>query len=127
MLSAVGGKKTELARRLSVSTKTVDRWLDGSVDVSEEKVRDVARAFSRDVGALLVKVGYYAETDVPGGATSRRWAYPDLDAEAVALVESSGLPAEVQEQLLEELRRMAQTDAERRRAMIDTALRIRHA
>lgn len=127
MLKAAGGKKTELAKRLGVSTKTVDRWLDRDVDVSEEKVRVAARAFSMDVGTLLVAVGYYAEADVPGGSTSRRWAYPDLDAESVALVESSGLPPKVQEDLLEELRRMAQTDAERRRAVIDTALRIRHA
>lgn len=59
------GKKAAFARIVGVDPRTISRWINSEVDVSEESVREVARRLNRSPMDLLVKVGYYAITDLP--------------------------------------------------------------
>ena len=59
------GKKATFARLVGVDPRTVSRWLNSEVDVSEESVREVARNLNRPPMELLVKVGYYSQADIP--------------------------------------------------------------
>lgn len=53
------GNKSALARDLKVDVRTISRWLNSEVDVSEDSVREVARVYSLAPMQLLVNVGYY--------------------------------------------------------------------
>lgn len=58
------GNKTAFAAAFGADRKTVNRWLASDVDVSEESVRAVARAFKLSPIDLLIKVGYYRTEDM---------------------------------------------------------------
>ncbi|MFC6017755.1 hypothetical protein ACFP2T_16260 [Plantactinospora solaniradicis] len=118
--TSASNNKSELARKLDVSSKTIDRWLDQTYAVKEANVRRAARVFHLDLGELFQRVGYYSADEV------RSLPATDPDADAVTLIKQSGLPEEVQQDLLAELRTMAQDDTARRRKFVDTALRLRH-
>lgn len=62
--SQTRGKKAPFARLIGVDTRSLDRWLKCEVKVSEESVRDVARAFNLNPMDLLVAVGYYQVAEV---------------------------------------------------------------
>lgn len=57
--AASRGNKSAFARRVGMTTKTIDRWLASSVDVSEQSVRVVAEALDQNPMDLLVLLGYY--------------------------------------------------------------------
>jgi transcriptional regulator with XRE-family HTH domain len=121
-----GGNKTRLADMIGVTSKTVDRWLKGQVDVSEQSVREVARRLRRDQVRLLVTVGYYEDGELreslPPPPPS---ADDDPDAEAIALIEAADIPRSLQLELIEDLRHEANQDAARRRQSVERALRLR--
>jgi hypothetical protein len=69
ILSEAGGNKSKFCRTIGVSTRTLDRWLDMQVDVSEQSVRDVARALNRSAAEFLVRIGYYRHAELNPPAT----------------------------------------------------------
>jgi hypothetical protein len=57
------GNKTRFAALAGTTYKTVNRWLNSEVAVSEESVREVARRLHRNAVDMLVRVGYYSATE----------------------------------------------------------------
>lgn len=53
------GNKSAFARRVGLTTRTIDRWLAAEVDVSEGSVRQVAERLDISGIELLIAVGYY--------------------------------------------------------------------
>lgn len=58
------GNKTAFGTAIDSDRKTINRWLDEDVDVSEEMVRKVARRHNLSPIDLLIEVGYYVAQDV---------------------------------------------------------------
>lgn len=58
------GNKTAFGAAIDSDRKTINRWLDEDVDVSEEMVRKVARRHNLSPMDLLIEVGYYGTQDV---------------------------------------------------------------
>lgn len=58
------GNKTAFGTAIDSDRKTINRWLDEDVDVSEEMVRKVARRHNLSPMDLLIEVGYYVAQDV---------------------------------------------------------------
>lgn len=96
------GNKSEFARLVGVrSVKTVDRWLARTVNVSEESVRQVARALNLPVADLLIKVGLLDPADLTPAAA----ASPDADAEAIRIIEAAEISPNLKRQLINHLQR----------------------
>lgn len=102
------GNKTRFANLVGVSYKTVLRWLAEESDVSEESVRQVARAIGVPPMQLLVRVGFYAADEL--AATE-----PAAAAEDPALREilESDLPTHRKQRLIQRLQQMRARDTER--------------
>lgn len=104
-----GGNRAKFSTLVGSSYKTVGRWLDQSVDVSEESVRAVARALHIAPMDLLVRVGYYQQSDLnvtPGPTPAEVAADP-----ALRVIEDSDQPPRVKARMRErlyELRRQRQ-------------------
>lgn len=92
-----GGNQTHFGLAVGVDRKTVARWLAGSVDVSEEKVRAVARALGVPPRDLLVQVGYYRADEMPPEDTSDR--IQEANA-AIELVRNSDLSLSAKRELI---------------------------
>ena len=123
-----GGNKTRLAEMVGVTSKTIDRWLKGQVDVSEQSVREVAKRLSRDQVRLLVTVGYYEDGDLRAPAPELPTpADDDPDAEAIELINKADIPHSLRLQLIAELKEESQQDAARRRNGVLRSLRMRTA
>ena len=84
------GNKSAFARMAGTTYRTVVRWLNQEVDVSEDKVRDVARALRISPRDLLVRVGYYhvGELDSATPPTPEEVAADP----ALQVIEASGAP-----------------------------------
>lgn len=59
-----GDRKNVLARKAGVDARTVSRWLQGELNVSEASVRAVAEAYELNPLEVLVRVGYYRKDEV---------------------------------------------------------------
>lgn len=106
------GNKSAFARLIGVKApQTIDRWLKGIVDVSEVNVRQVARACGLNPAELLVRLGYYAPTEVGIGPTP---APSTEDEEAVRLIRSSSLSPAAKRRLLDHVKRQRAEDERRR-------------
>lgn len=122
------GNQTHFGAAVGVDRKTVARWLAASVDVSEEKVRSVARALGVPARDLLVRVGYYRSDEFP--AEDARDSVQDVDV-AIDIVRDSDLPLSAKRELIshllaqrEEYRRQQITEAQR---LVELARRRRRA
>lgn len=62
------GNKSAFARRVGLTTRTIDRWLGAAVDVSENSVRQIAEHTGQNPIDLLVTVGYYRPNELAGAA-----------------------------------------------------------
>jgi transcriptional regulator with XRE-family HTH domain len=100
------GKKAPLARRLGISEKTIDRWLDGTVRVSEESVYKVAAEFDLNPVDLLMLLGLVTRDEIP--------VYPSavIDDEQRRVIDRDDLDAEQKAYILAELEKMRATDEE---------------
>lgn len=106
--SEARGKKAAFARLVGVDPKTVYRWLNKETDVSEESVRDVARALKRSAMELLFAVGYYSERDI---ATPQPI---DMSHDpAMRVIMEADLPGRVKRRMIERLQELRRRDAER--------------
>lgn len=113
-----GGNQTHFSIAVGVDRKTVSRWLKAEVDVSEDKVRAVARALGVPVAELLVKVGYYQAGEMPDEPV--RPAAPEEDP-AVQVILASDAPPSLKRELVAYLREQR---AEQERQRIEEARRL---
>lgn len=119
------GNQTHFAAIVGADRKTVARWLAGTVDVSEEKLRSVARNLGISARDLLLRVGYYQADELP---TEDNPAIADTN-DAIELVRKSDLSPSAKRELiahltaqLEEYRRQQVAEATR---LIELAKRQR--
>lgn len=101
-----GGNKSRFAAKVGATYKTVNRWLNGEVDVREESVRDVARALGVSTRDLLVRVGYYLDADLDSAPASPD---PQSADEVVRMVLESRLPPHLQRRMLDRLQRLRES------------------
>lgn len=103
MTAETKGRKEPFARVIGVNSRTITRWLDRDVDVSEGSVRLVARTLGRQPMDLLIRVGYYRQADllpqpVPRGAED--------DDHVVERIQAADLPPAEKRRMLERLRKL---------------------
>ena len=98
-----GGNKSAFARLLggTISAKTIERWLNQTVNVSEESVRQVCRTFNIPLADMLVRIGYIRLDEIPVAEPSPLRA---ADERAIAAIEASDLPPSLKRELLDHLR-----------------------
>lgn len=107
-----GGNKSRFAALVGVTYKTVLRWTRAESDVSEDSVRQVARALHISPLALLVKVGYYTEADLDAVAPSTVTVAPDDDP-ALQVILESDVPPRMKQRMIQRLQTLRERDAER--------------
>lgn len=108
------GNKSAFARQAGVDVRTVTRWLAGTVDVSEESVRGVARAFSLKPRELLVELGVYQRDELLPEATA--------EDEEVALILTADVDDETKRKMIDRLMELRERDKQRRMDDIRWAL-----
>lgn len=104
------GNKSQFAALVGVTYKTVNRWLNCEVDVSEEKVREVASALHIKPVDLLVQVGYYAESDFPAPAPTPG---KTVDDPARRTILATNLPPRMKKRMLQRLEALRAAQRER--------------
>lgn len=105
MAERTRGKITPFARLVEVNPRTVSRWIDEEVDVSEESVREVARKIDVSPITLLIEVGYYSHAEASAGG--------ELDEEE-EMVLRADVDDETKRRALEQLHLMRLRDKRRR-------------
>jgi transcriptional regulator with XRE-family HTH domain len=118
-----GGNQTQFGAAVGVDRKTVARWLAGTVDVSEEKVRSVARALGLAARDLLVQVGYYSADELLTDETATKTS-PD---DPIDLVRNSDLSLSAKRELIEYLIEQRNRQLEETKRLIDLARGRRRA
>ncbi|MFE7870016.1 hypothetical protein ACFUYE_06665 [Micromonospora humida] len=108
------GNKSAFAQLVGVTYKTVLRWTQAASDVSEDSVRQVARALHISPLELLVRVGYYTGDDLnaamqAAGPTTRI----DQADPALQVILESDVPPRVQQRMIQRLEALRARDAER--------------
>lgn len=110
-----GWSVTRLATEAKIHRSTIYRWMNGeTAGANVDSVQRIAAAVGDNPAAVLA-------------AAAAVLGQTDPDAAEVAMVMASDLPDAVKEELVAELRRMARADADRRRAFVDSVIRLRHA
>jgi hypothetical protein len=105
------------------TTKTVDRWLAGSVDVSQANVLAVCRELGISVLEKLIKAGFMSENE--GVVTEYRpLLRPFGDTQAIEMIEAADIPPHLKRQLLEHLRAQQAEHERQRFAEIERMLAI---
>ena len=113
------GNQTRFAQMVGVTPKTVSRWLAGDVDVSENSVRQVARALGLSPVKMLVDLGYYQPDEMPAGVEPDASVDPEEQ-----IIRDAGLPPSKQHELIEHLRQMRDRDAQQRADEIAALIRF---
>lgn len=90
-----GGNRTRLAELIGVDYQTIRRWIIGKNAVSEESVRQVARAFKLSAIDLLVRVGYYQ----PGELISAPEPVDAADDDLLTEIDAAKVPPSVKREL----------------------------
>lgn len=117
------GNKSAFARLVGVKAGiTVDRWQKGTVEVTDENVRAVARAVGMNPVDLLVRVGYYDADEVNQVPSPQLTA---ADERAIQIIENSDASPALKRKLVKHVHDM-RTEHERLRAaeverMLDVA------
>ncbi len=108
------GNRSRFAVLVGMSYKTVGRWLDCSVDVSEDSVRQVARALGINALDLLIRVGYYQPSDIQPAAPPV--AAEVADDPALSAILETDLPPRYKARMIQ---RLTELRAEQRRREVD--------
>ncbi|MEU4781077.1 helix-turn-helix transcriptional regulator [Micromonospora sp. NPDC023633] len=107
------GNKSRFAELVGVTYKTVLRWTQGASDVSEDSVRQVARALHISPLLLLVQVGYYTDEDLGAAASVATPAGIDKDDPALRVILEANVPPRVQQRMIQRLQELRAREAER--------------
>lgn len=119
------GNKSAFARRAGIaSVRNIDRWLAREVNVSEESVRQVARALNLPVLELLIKVGYYRAEELPDIPTPQLLAGDEEAERVAALADEFGAPPSLKRELLDHLAKQRAEHERQRLAEIERMLEI---
>lgn len=97
--SETAGNKTKFAELVGVDRKTIARWLAREVAVSEESVRELARALRLQPAEILVRVGYYEAREIREMPPIP--ALTASDERAIRMIEESKLSPSAKRQLVE--------------------------
>lgn len=112
------GNKSRFAALVSVTYKTVTRWLNMESDVSEESVRQVARAVGVSPMELLVRVGYYEAADM--AAPSDTHPIPP-DDKALQVILEADIPPRVKQRMIQRLQQLREREVDEVQWWIDQA------
>jgi transcriptional regulator with XRE-family HTH domain len=74
------GNKSEFARLVGTTYKTVTRWLNSQVDVDVASIFQIAEKLHRNPVPMLVKVGYLSSEHAPPPAVEPVDVDPVIDA-----------------------------------------------
>ncbi|WP_431976131.1 hypothetical protein [Micromonospora haikouensis] len=107
-----GGNKSRFAELVGVTYKTVLRWTQAASDVSEESVRQVARALHISPLELLVRVGYYTDADLDAATKNKPVAIDQADP-ALRVILEADVPPRVQQRMIQRLHDLRAREAER--------------
>lgn len=121
-----GGNKSAFARTVGLpNTRSLDRWLRREVNVSEESVRQVARALHLPVVEMLVRVGILDVSDAQG---------PLLDSvledyETIEIIKNADdISPALRREILAHLAKQREEHERQRRAEVERLLEMaRHA
>lgn len=111
-----GGNRSRFAALVGVTYKTVTRWLKGETDVSEESVRQVARAVHVPPAELLVRVGYYKPEEL-----AQSQPVETEDDPAMRVIMEADVPPRVKQRMIERLRELRKREVEEVQWWIDQA------
>lgn len=111
------GNKSAFARRIGLTTRTVDRWIAHQVDVSLDSVRAVADAL--DIGQdeqvqLLSRIGYFTTPD--RALTPPTYPDPRDDAVIRRIMADQRLTEEQRAELVQVQIDLIEQDVKRRQA-----------
>lgn len=94
--STASGNQTQFAKKVGVTSRTVNRWLKQDVAVDSDNVVHVALALGQNPTNLLVQVGYLTSAEASTGGSQpldpdvrailAKLADPDTSAEQQALI-----------------------------------------
>jgi hypothetical protein len=117
------GNKSQFASLVGVTYKTVLRWTQQASDVSEDSVRQVARALHTSPLALLLRVGYYTDADLAAAlAAAASAAAPtgvDQDDPALRVILEADVPPRVKQRMIQRLQQMREREVDEVRWWID--------
>lgn len=106
-----GGNTSRFAQLVGVTYRTVRRWLTKGGDVSEESVRQVARAVHIPTAELLLRVGFYDAADLAtGGEITPADARDDP---ALQIILEADVPPRVKQRMIQRLQQLRAQEAER--------------
>ncbi|MEV4846100.1 hypothetical protein AB0K20_23145 [Micromonospora matsumotoense] len=107
------GNKSRFASLAGVTYKTVLRWTQKKSDVSEDSVRQVARALHISPLELLVRVGYYTGDDLNAATQATSPTRIDRADPALQVILEADVPPRVQQRMIQRLEALRARDAER--------------
>ncbi|MFI6819773.1 helix-turn-helix domain-containing protein [Micromonospora sp. NPDC050187] len=110
------GNKSAFAQLVGVTYKTVLRWTQAKSEVSEDSVRQVARALHVSPLELLVRVGYYTGADLDAAVQASGpvdTVRIDQSDPALRVILESGVPPRVQQRMIQRLQDLRSREAER--------------
>lgn len=108
-----GGNKSRFAALVGVTYKTVHRWMTEASDVSEDSVRDVARALHMSPLELLLRVGYYTEQELDAAVAQERQLAVSEDDPALRVILEADVPPRVKQRMIQRLQQLRSREAER--------------
>lgn len=107
------GNKSRFAALVKVTYKTVLRWTKQGSDVSEDSVRQVAQALHISPLELLVRVGYYTDSDLTAATRATSPTAVDQSDPALQVILEADVPPRVQQRMIQRLQQLRERDAER--------------
>lgn len=92
------GNKTAFGAAIDSDRRTINRWLDEDVDVSEDMVRKVARRHNLSPMDMLIEVGYYGTQEVRTEPTGPAKA-PKVRDEILAIIKDAPITPSQQREM----------------------------
>jgi len=105
------GNQSRFAALVGVTYKTIRRWLKGESDVSEDSVRQVARAVGISPLELLMRVGYYSLSDLDAPTPAEQ--IDAGDDRALQVILEADVPPRVKQRMIHRLQELRRRQAER--------------
>lgn len=114
LAAETGSNKTRFAELVGVTYKTVLRWVKGTSEVSEDSVRQVARALHISPLELLFRVGYYTVEDLDAATRVANDGTPPVeDDPALRVILDAAIPPRTKQRMIQRLYELRERDAAR--------------